>query len=609
MAGIMGRTPLICTLLLWILHVCSGVINVEVNPKVEVNGGETAKLPCRFSGTNLNDVIVQWFMEKDGQRTRVAYRTKLGAESIDPDTPISKRASFSGDLTLTIKSVKISDQLTYYCEVNAGKEANENATRLEVFVTPQKPEIKKPSSQAISVNQGSSSEIGTCNTMNGFPAPRIIWFKDDKPLPEVKNSSENTYMVPSTVKEASGLYTIKSILYMKPTKADKDSKFHCTVEYSLAGSQNKNLQMTSDPMKIELHYPSEKTMIGLLNATKVKEGDDVTIKCETDGNPQPLIEISKDGKIIGNNGLLTLKSVKRTDSGKYMCKATDFDQLDLDLEAEMDLVVNYLEPISVTPAGNQVVMLGEKKEWQCKTKASEAHTVQWKKGSTVLSQDGILSIESATYDKAGEYVCIGAVPDVPGLTAEASVNLTVKGKPEIETPAVAEVTKEGDEVTLKCSAYGFPTPQFTWKPSGKESVLIKDNKAESTVTLQATPDVMLKGVTCEVSNEHGTDSKTLQVAIKRENTAEVLLSGNPVLTSDKHQGGSSVVVVAVVVCVLLLLLMVALIYFLSKKSTFCNKKNKKEAATGQVNNIVVEMKTEKANEEAGLLNKKPNTEQ
>lgn len=31
--------------------------------------------------------------------------------------------------------------------------------------------------------------------------------------------------------------------------------------------------------------------------------------------------------------------------------------------------------------------------------------------------------------------------------------------------------------------------------------------------------------------------------------------------------------------------------------------------TGQVNNIVVEMKTEKANEEAGLLNKKVNTEQ
>lgn len=70
-------------------------------------------------------------------------------------------------------------------------------------------------------------------------------------------------------------------------------------------------------------------------------------------------------------------------------------------------------------------------------------------------------------------------------------------------------------------------------------------------------------------------------------------------------------VIAVVVCVLLLLLLVALIYFLNKKSKLpCGKKDKKEVATGEVNNdIVVEMKTEKANEEAGLLNKRPSTEQ
>lgn len=64
-------------------------------------------------------------------------------------------------------------------------------------------------------------------------------------------------------------------------------------------------------------------------------------------------------------------------------------------------------------------------------------------------------------------------------------------------------------------------------------------------------------------------------------------------------------VIAVVVCVLLLLLLVALIYFLNKKSKLpCGKKGKKEMASGEVNtDIVVEMKTDKANEEAGLLNK------
>lgn len=48
-------------------------------------------------------------------------------------------------------------------------------------------------------------------------------------------------------------------------------------------------------------------------------------------------------------------------------------------------------------------------------------------GSEVLSQDGTLSIQDVSYDKAGEYMCVGAVPSVAGLMAQAKVNLTVKG--------------------------------------------------------------------------------------------------------------------------------------------------------------------------------------
>lgn len=60
-----------------------------------------------------------------------------------------------------------------------------------------------------------------------------------------------TYMVPSVVKEASGLFTIKSTLYMQPTKADKDSVFQCTVEYSMPGDQIK--QKMSDTININLN--------------------------------------------------------------------------------------------------------------------------------------------------------------------------------------------------------------------------------------------------------------------------------------------------------------------------------------------------------------------
>lgn len=61
-------------------------------------------------------------------------------------------------------------------------------------------------------------------------------------------------MVPAVVKEASGLFTIMSTLYMQPTKADKDSVFHCVVEYKMPGEQIK--QNNSDTIKINLNCES-----------------------------------------------------------------------------------------------------------------------------------------------------------------------------------------------------------------------------------------------------------------------------------------------------------------------------------------------------------------
>ncbi|XP_077383254.1 basal cell adhesion molecule isoform X2 [Festucalex cinctus] len=595
-----GHSWLVCTLLLCALQLCRASVTVNVAPKVEVLKDKIAKLPCTYtvSPASSNN-IVEWHIELQGNRKRVAYRMQSGEAKSDKDTPLSGRVSINDDFTLTVTSVQPSDGLVFFCSVNAGTAGSgEASTVLKVFFAPEKPTLTQASTQAISVGQSTSSEIGTCVTMNGHPQPRIIWFKDGQPLPEVKDRKEKTYMVPSLVREASGLYTIKSTLYMQPSKADKDSVFQCTVEYSLPGDQIK--QKKSDTINLNLNYPSETATFTLLNPGAVKEGDNVTMKCETDGNPQPEFDFTKNDKpVFGVGGLLMLKSAKRTDTGVYKCKAIDFDNLDADLTGEITLSVHYIDPMNVSPAKPQVVMFGDTVEWQCKTKASAPHTVQWKKGSKVLSQDGTLSIKADSYEKDGEYVCVGAVPSVPGLTGQASAALTITGKPVIETPVGGEVSKEGDEVSLRCSAFGSPAPQFTWKPSGKQSVTVEGNKVVSTVTLPASATVMKDGVTCEVANEHGADSKIISVSLKRAvDSAD---------RAEQQQGGSSGVVIAVVVCVLLLLLLVALIYFLNKKSKLpCAKKDKKQVADAEVNNdIVVEMKTDKANEEAGLLNKRP----
>lgn len=47
--------------------------------------------------------------------------------------------------------------------------------------------------------------------------------------------------------------------------------------------------------------------------------------------------------------------------------------------------------------------------------------------SKVLSQGGELTLESVTLSDAGLYLCVGAVPTVPGLENQANVTIIVQG--------------------------------------------------------------------------------------------------------------------------------------------------------------------------------------
>uniref|UniRef100_A0A3Q4HK14 Basal cell adhesion molecule (Lutheran blood group) n=1 Tax=Neolamprologus brichardi TaxID=32507 RepID=A0A3Q4HK14_NEOBR len=495
-----------------------GNVNVVVKPKVEVLKGENASLPCTVTPLTTG-TIVEWYIVTFCQGKE---------KKVDPGTPLTDRIKIGEDFTLTISSVKPSDELNFTCQVTDPAGSPDGTTSLKVFSAPEHPKLT--TSQAITAGTPSSSEVGTCETKNGFPLPRIVWFRDAKPLPEVKDKQEKTYMVAKQVKETSGLITVTSSLYMQPMKEDKDSEFYCTVEYSMPG--NKIETMDSNRIKINLNYPSDKIYFSLFNTSlPVKEGDTVTMKCETDGNPQPPFEFAKNGvDVQGKDGLLILKSVKRSDAAPYKCTAFDFE-IDFTLEKTIDLfffsVLVFLQ------------------------------------GSEVLSQNGTLSIQNVSYQNAGEYVCVGAVPAVPGLMSQASVNLTVKGKPVIDPPAPVKVGKEGDKVTLMCVAYGAPSPNFTWQPSGGEqSVTVKGNKWVSTLTLKTTADIINGGVTCEVENEHGKDIAVFPLSLEQ---------------GQSGQGGSSAVVIAVVVCVLLLLLLVGLLYCLSKNNKLsCSKKDTKE---------------------------------
>ncbi|KAK3551867.1 hypothetical protein QTP70_030234, partial [Hemibagrus guttatus] len=424
------------------------------------------------------------------------------------------------NMTLVISSVKVIDERSFFCQVDGGPVGTSEAeTKLRVFYAPEKPVVSE-NKQVIPLSPDDpvANQVGKCTSNNGHPEPRIIWFKDSNPLPEVLDPKEKIYMVPGVVKESSGLYTVTSTLYLQPEKKDAKSVFHCTVEYRMPNGEIK--KEDSEPFNLTLLYPAEKVYFELLNTAPIKEGDDVQMKCETDGNPQPQFEFTRNDKTQpSETGLLILRNVTRSDAGTYKCEAMDFDAEGADLVKTLTFNVHHLDPVSVVPAGPLMIKEGEPIELQCKTRSSDEYTLSWMKASMItdgkqLSQKGSLSLQSASLDNAGDYVCIASVPTVPGLQKQANITVIVSGQPKIDEPMIGMVAKQGDMVTLKCSTQGYPAPQFTWKPSGKESVTLNGNKFTSTVTLEATAAVLKDGVTCEASNIHGTDSMKFMVGIQ-----------------------------------------------------------------------------------------------
>lgn len=79
------------------------------------------------------------------------------------------------------------------------------------------------------------------------------------------------------------------------------SGMHCTsliddIQYNSGNVSRGGIFTCSVSVLVHLD-PSEEATFSLLNTDPVKEGDTVSMMCETDGNPQPEFDFSKDVRV------------------------------------------------------------------------------------------------------------------------------------------------------------------------------------------------------------------------------------------------------------------------------------------------------------------------
>lgn len=576
-----------------LLLCCAAASKLEISMPavVEVEIGATARLECNFYiPENASFTYIDWFyVDRTNRQVRLYHVTASGV--LQDDTDYKQRLSLGEDKALSISAVTAQDARTFVCQVGAGSHGvGENSTELSVYKVPKAPEIE-PNQGGVSVHSIESPQIAKCVSKNSLPPPNITWHKNGEQL----HPQENQVTVSSTlIRESSGLYTVSSTLYAPVTREDRHSRYHCTVHYWLRGQQH---TLDSREVTVNIFYPAEHLKLQVVpSSALVKEGDNVTLVCEADGNPPPVFSFFKknlnewqelSSLADPGSGVLNLHDVNRSSSGTYRCQSLDLDDMSLK-EDDVDLVVNYIEGVDVKMEPSSTVREGGSVTLSCDAHSPVGLSYQWRdEKGTKLAEGHKLFLSNLTFEASNTFSCKVMAPSVPGLEQSKEVSVAVEGKPRIVAISSPLYVRQDEVINLTCKAIAFPPPTIQWSINGTAHQYVDKQHISSNLTVRVSNELLQAGAMCRVINSLGASEKHIQL-VDQKSTAE-------------SQG---VIIVAIIVAILVVAVLGAVIYFLHKKGKIpCGRAGKQDITKPEArkDKIVVEVKSDKLSEEAGLL--------
>ncbi|NXB94128.1 MUC18 protein, partial [Vidua chalybeata] len=562
-------------------------LEISMPAVVEVEMGGTARIECNFYiPENASYTYIDWFYVNGRSNKQVRLYHITGSGVVEDDTDYKKRLSLGEDKALSISAVTVQDARTFMCQVGAGSYGvGESSTELSVY-------RRLPANPDLCSRPSLPPQIAKCVSKNSFPAPNITWHKNGEQL----HNQENNVTILSTVtRESSGLYTVSSTLYAPATREDRHSRYHCAVHYWLRGQRR---HRDSQRVKVNIFYSTKHLKLQVMpSSTLVKEGDNVTLVCEADGNPLPVFSFFKKNMsewqdltslAEPDSGVLKLHDVDKSNNGTYRCQSLDLDDLS-QIEEDVDLVVNYIEGVRVKMEPSSTLREGDSVMLSCDAHSPVGLKYQWRdeKGRK-LGEGNQLFLSNLTFETSNTFSCKVMAPSVPGLEQSKEVFVAVEGKPRIVAISSPLYVRQDEVVNLTCKAIAVPRPTVQWSINGTAHEYMDNQHIASNLTVRVSQDLLQAGAMCRVSNKLGVSEKHIQLVVDQKSTAE-------------SQG---VIIVAIIVAILVVAVLGAVIYFLHKKGKIpCGRAGKQDITKPEArkDKIVVEVKSDKLSEEAGLL--------
>uniref|UniRef100_A0A4W6FLZ6 Heparan sulfate proteoglycan 2 n=1 Tax=Lates calcarifer TaxID=8187 RepID=A0A4W6FLZ6_LATCA len=217
------------------------------------------------------------------------------------------------------------------------------------------------------------------------------------------------------------------------------------------------------------------------HSAAVRVGESASFRCRVYSGAQPVrlewklasnqplpdnVKVSPDGSVI------TITNARPINHGAYRCVASNPFGI---THTIVSLIVKGFPLVAVQRHNHTNIVVGEPINLECQASGEPRPSVSWHRldsnRKTMLSSpvpmesNAVMQILVARPEDSGTYVCTARNNE--GST-ETKVEVVVEGGsqvpsvPRASVPEPLMVVVEGQTVTLRCEAHGFPSPKITW---------------------------------------------------------------------------------------------------------------------------------------------------
>ncbi|XP_035384811.1 hemicentin-1 isoform X2 [Electrophorus electricus] len=416
------------------------------------------------------------------------------------------------DGSLHIERVTVLDGGEYTCTAENVAGSSKRTTVVHIYVLP----TIQHGPQVFSTIEGTPISL-PCHA-HGVPKPDITWSKRG----EVLDIS-------------SGVFSLNEdgSLHITSPGGDETGEFVCTAT-SAAGYSSRKVQLTVYVRpRLSGGGASGEAGSGELLHMSVRVGDDITLPCEVQSVPPPIITWAKDKQLISPysprhtqlpSGSMKIMEAQVTDSGMYLCVATNIAG-----NFSHTVRLRVLVPPSILTGPRVIkVQVEHSIDLPCVVQGVPQPSVSWLKDGAALvaeeanytlSRDGTLAIRKVALTHQGVYTCVAS--NVAGQDA-AKIHLQVQVPPVVEVPeppfnSPLQERVANQQIAFPCPAKGLPQPVIKWFRNGQQLMGGEPGVSileDGTLLILASLSPLDNGeYTCMATNDAGSTQKKYQLRV------------------------------------------------------------------------------------------------